>query len=189
MNTDLSWQNDGPGSQATAVRLTDVLIIDKRWLAIATDGTLYQRHDSSAPWEAIDRNPAELTDRAGTWRLATTRIGWFAWKYEGGLYASADLEKPWEEVTLPTGVTAITGICGDPTGAVSAWAAAVDGTLFRLTTIGDGWHWHGVTDKWSNGRCAYLDALELPPSLVGSGSGGIFSFPLRSGLEPVTSSS
>jgi hypothetical protein len=186
MKADLSWQNDGPGSAAALIWLTDVLVIEEHWVAIATEGTLYQRQGSSAAWEVIERNPAELKCTAGTWRLATTGIGWFAWKYEGGLYTCAEFGKRWEEVTLPAAVTAIGGICGEPGAAEIAWAAAVDGTLFGLAAADNGWQWHRVTDKWSNGSCAYLDALEMPPSVVGSGSGGLFSFPVRNGPAPTT---
>src|SRR5262249_10985146 len=159
--------DERPSSDTVArPRLTDVLPLpDGTYMAIATDGTLYRRTDANEVWSSHPVSPSALIVEPGTWRLATTGLGWFAWRYEGGLCFSANRVEPWGELRLPEGIKAVGGICGDPTGAAVVWVAAVDGALFRLSEEVPEWDWQQLGEPWRTGGCAYLDALTDPPSV------------------------
>ncbi len=181
LESDLSWTNDGPAlDDSRRGRLTDVAILDEgTWAAIAIDGTLYRRRRVTGPWRTIRESPAVLSWNPGTWRLTRTRAGWFAWRYEGGLCTAPRLGAPWAEVGLPNGVSAIGGVCGDPRGVAAVWVAALDGALFCVTPDRGEWHWEHLAKRWPTGGCGFLDAVVAPPSLLGSGPGGLYSFPIR----------
>ena len=181
LESDLSWADDGPVSDVSLRRhLTDVLILPRgAWAAIAIDGALYHRCNAMGRWRIARASPASLACDPGTWRLARTSQGCFAWRYEGGLCAAPRLGERWVEVGLPNGVRAIGGVCGDPRGDAAVWMVATNGELFRVTTNKGSWDWQQLAGAWTTGRCAFLDAVASPPLLLGSGPGGLYSFPVR----------
>jgi hypothetical protein len=181
LTEDLSWEDDGPLSDdPTSARLADVVVLDDgTWVAIAVDGTLYCRGNAAERWQLIPKSPAELSWKPFTWRLANTRAGWFSWRYEGGFCATPELGKAWNEIDLPESLKAIGGVCGDPRGTATVWVAAQDGSLFCVTSEQGSWHWEQYAEPWPQGQCAFLDSLLSPPSLLGSGSGGLYAFSIR----------
>ena len=83
------------------------------------------------------------------------------------------------KVALPNDVRAIGGVCGDPRGAAAVWVAALDGELFRAKPKSRGWEWQKLAERWPNGGCGFLELVVSPPSLLGSGPGGLCRFPVR----------
>jgi hypothetical protein len=191
LEPDFSWAEDGPFEPADTAatsdppgraRLADVVLPGGAWLAIDADGRLYRRADPTETWETQANAPSALALASGTWRLAPTAAGWFAWKYEGDLVHSPQLGRPWKAVTTPEGVQAIGGLCGDPRGTAAVWVAALDGTLFRVDRIESAFTWKQVGAAWPSGACGFLDPITQPPSVLGSGTGGCYLFSAR---EPV----